>query len=548
MTSSHDTIDHRTLGCSLRGKSSSTSVQFRNLKYASVPARYKESVPANVLKTGADGVVDATQFGPSCPHGRGGQAFDVSLVGNVVLPCEKGQGNTEKMDEFECLQLNVTVPKSVLYEGRKSLPVFAWVHGGGLSIGSNNWPQYDLQRFVERSEEIGKPVIGVAINYRVGLLGFVASEELGAPGNMGFKDQIHAFRWIKKHIAGFGGEPNNVTAAGESAGAISLSTLLCAEINEGLFERVVIMSGETNLRKPRNTWWQAQMYKDQAGIIASCKGDRSKLKETLLQPDAEALSQQIPLAQHYCAHIDGKWMTTNPTLSVLTNGRRPEHKPSWCKEFVIGDTAHDGTVLKSRVLDDHLYVIDRLHEACRKNLSSAETGRLLAAYKLDQILSSIDEYDALRYLISELRFYIPALAAHKGWKATSPPKKAGRYHFHVLNPFDGEFKGISSHELDVAFLLQNFNDHLDDRDRILAQGVADQFIGFANGEGWASEGKIVAFGPNGVIEVGEEEYDREYRDGRGGVLESIEAEKLWRVAEMWQGVRSEDDESISPKL
>ncbi|KAF2830959.1 alpha/beta-hydrolase [Ophiobolus disseminans] len=551
MPPSNYTIRHPTLGCSLRGKASPISVQFRNLKYASVPARYKESIPHDTLDAGADGGVYATKFGPSCPQKRGAQAWDLTLAGNVTLPCEPGQGDTERMDEFDCLHVNVTVPKSALHTrrgGAKDLPVFVWVHGGGLSMGSNSWPQYDLRKFVERSEEIGKPVIGVAINYRLGLWGFAASRELGTGGNMGFKDQILAFQWIKRHIAGFGGDPDNVTAAGESAGGISLSTLLCANVGtEGLFERVIIMSGETNLRKPRNTWWHEQMYKDQAVFLASKAADTMSLKKKLLHTDVDALAQQLPLAQHHCAHIDGEWLEVDPTLNILANGHRSEHKPSWCKEFVIGDTAHDGTVLKGRILD-HPDALNRLKASCNRYLTNADTERLLSAYKLDNSLSPKQEKDMLRCLVSELRFYAPARAVHKGWKSTSPLKKAGRYHFHVLNPFEGDFEGISSHELDVTFLLQNFNHLLGDRDRSAAKSMADHFIKFVNGEGWARDGKIVVFGPDGVVEIDEEEYDRLYRDGRGSLLESIGVEKLWKVADTWQGVRSEDDERTGARL
>ncbi|KAF1912495.1 Alpha/Beta hydrolase protein [Ampelomyces quisqualis] len=534
---------HPTLGCSLRGKPSSTSIQFRNIKYASIPARYQDSKLRDTLNMGTDGVFDATRFGPSCPHKRGAQAWDLTLLGNVSLPCEQGPADTEEMDEFECLHVNVTVPKSVLQGRERDLPVFVWVHGGGLSMGSNNWPQYDLQKFVNRSVELAKPVIAVAINYRIGLLGFLASEDIGALGNMGYKDQVLAFRWIKQHIAGFGGDPGKITAAGESAGGISLSTLLCANIaTDGLFEQVIIMSGDATLRKSRTKWWQTQLLNDQALALKVKANDPQSLAEKLLNTDAEDLAQQLPLAAHYCGYVDGKWLKQDANISLLANENRTEHKPNWCKTFVIGDTAHDGTVLKARILD-HPQVLDGLKHACSKYLTKAETIRLLAAYNLDRDLSPEQEREAVLQLASELRFYDPARRIHNGWKGASPAKNTSRYHFHVANPFEGAFKGLASHELDVAFLLQNFNDQLDAKHRYVAQGMAEHFIKFVNGHPWASQDKLVVFGSEGVIEVNESEYDRLYRQGRGDVLSSIDYEKLWRVAEMWQGVRSEDEES-----
>jgi carboxylesterase type B len=544
-------IKHTTLDCSLRGKSSATSVQFRNLKYASIPARYQDSIPNDALGAGIDGVFDATHCGPSCPQKRGALAFDLTLVGNVTLPHELGQGASEEMDEFDCLHVNVTVPKPALNADTdkvKGLPVFVWVHGGGLSYGSNAFPQYDLQRFVERSVEVGKPVIGVAMNYRVGLLGFMANEDIGAPGNMGFKDQVLALRWIKKHIAGFGGNPNNVTAAGESAGGISLSTILCANVGaEALFERVVIMSGEATLRKPRNKRWHRQMYKSQSAFLEIKETDLKALETSLLATEAEQLAQRLPLAQHYCCYIDGKWLKEDVTLSILANGQRIQHKPAWCEEYVVGDTAHDGTVLKARILDQP-DALSRLKAACSQYLTASETNTLLAAYKLDGQPSPERQQDMLRALASELRFYYPTLAVHNGWKSTSPPKQAARYHVHVPNPFDGAYKGLASHELDVAFLLQNFNDQLDERNRRIAESFADRFIGFAHGYGWCKSGKVVVVGSEGVVEVDESSYDRVYRDGRGAVLESLGADKVWAIAEMWQGVPSEDEEKVVAKM
>lgn len=337
-----DTLQHTTLKCTLRGKSSSSVVQFRNLKYATIPGRWQDSVLNDKLPCDSDCVYDATQLGPSCPFSRGAQAWDLTLVGNVTMPMAEGM--QEPMDEFSCLQVNVTVPKSHLSKvaGGEQLPVFVWVHGGGLSFGSNNWPQYDLTRFVERSCEIGKPVIGVAINYRVGILGFLASEELGISGNFGYKDQVLAFRWIKKHIAGFGGDPNRITASGESAGAISLSTLLCVDVGrEALFEKVVIMSGDATLRKSRVRSWHEAMYQDQLRLLGLEQVDVEKRKKQLREMDVTDMVSKLPFAQHYCACVDGEFLKENISLDGMADGTREQHKPAWCKVFVIGDTRHD---------------------------------------------------------------------------------------------------------------------------------------------------------------------------------------------------------------
>ncbi|CAI6279739.1 unnamed protein product [Periconia digitata] len=540
-----DTLKHLTLNRTLRGSPSSSTVQFRNLKYATIPARWQDSVINETLSGDPQAIFDATKFGPSCPQKRGGQAWDLTLTGNIKMPLQQGHVKSEEgMDEFECLHVNVTVPTSGMGTEQKGnhgkgLPVFAWVHGGGLSIGSNSWPQYDLTKFVERSVELGQPVIGVSINYRVGILGFLASQELGVNGNFGYKDQINAFRWIKKHIAGFGGNPNDITASGESAGGISLSTLLCADVGaHGLFERVVIMSGEASLRTPRDKEWHDDMYRDQLKFLGLDKVDVNERKARLTGLDVEVLGNKLPLAQHFSACIENEFLQGDFRLGSIRDGSSKHHKPDWCKEFVVGDTAHDGTVLKARVLDtpDPFAV---LKSACTKYLSSSETSSLFAAYNIPAP-SPAQHYRNLLELASELRFYVPALTAYSGWKTAVPSRYCRRYHFHAQNPVEGLFTGLASHEFDVALLLNNYEFALDNAKAEVAKQMADQWIQFVNGRGWCEEGKVVVVGNDGVLAVNEHEYDVQYRGGRGSVLHGMGAEKLWLIAEAWQGVKKSE--------
>jgi hypothetical protein len=112
--------------------------------------------------------------------------------------------------------------------------------------------------------------------------------------------------------------------------------------------------------------------------------------------------------------------------------------------------------------------------------------------------------------------------------------------------------------LDVGFLLQNLNHILPSGEQQAAEAMADHFIGYINGEGWVKDAgavggedvdaKVVVFTNKGVQHVGEKEYDRLYRDGRGEALKGIGGEKLWRLAEGWQGVRPDMEEDSNPSL
>lgn len=168
-----------------------------------------------------EGTRPAKEFGPSSLQSRA-----VALVMGV-------QGG---LDE-DCLYLNVWAPTSA-----KDLPVMVWIHGGAFTTGSGSMPLYDGSR------SAAKGVVVVTINYRLGPLGFMAHPELtkeggGSSGNYGIRDQIAALQWVRANIAGFGGDPANVTIFGESAGGYSVNILGVSPPARGLFHRAISESG-----------------------------------------------------------------------------------------------------------------------------------------------------------------------------------------------------------------------------------------------------------------------------------------------------------------
>ncbi|WP_313801727.1 carboxylesterase/lipase family protein [Sphingobium sp.] len=147
----------------------------------------------------------------------------------------------EEATSEDCLYLNIWAPSAPAPAG-KNYPVIAWIYGGGFNVGSASMANYSGEPLA------AKGAVYVAIAYRVGPLGFLAHPDLtaegkGSSGNYGLKDQIAALQWIKRNIAGFGGDPGNVTIAGQSAGSMSVSLLQASPAAKGLFHRVVGMSG-----------------------------------------------------------------------------------------------------------------------------------------------------------------------------------------------------------------------------------------------------------------------------------------------------------------
>lgn len=138
----------------------------------------------------------------------------------------------------DCLTLNIWTPA----DGRKDMPVFVWYFGGGLQVGYSAEMEFDGGRIARRG------IVVVTVNYRVNVFGFLCHPEITreqpeAPGNFGFLDQQAATRWVKRNIAAFGGDPDNITIGGQSAGGMSVSAQLTCPENQGLFQRAIIQSG-----------------------------------------------------------------------------------------------------------------------------------------------------------------------------------------------------------------------------------------------------------------------------------------------------------------
>lgn len=174
--------------------------------------------------------------------------FSASPIQNEPKPfmcwSEEFIAKPEPLSE-DCLYLNIWAEKKEYEKNAKYLrtPVFVWIYGGGLSSGSANCAIYDGEEMAK------KGVVFVSINYRVGIMGFMAHPELSkesgynASGNYGFLDQIAALKWVQNNIAAFGGDPTNVTIAGQSAGAFSVNALIASPLAKGLFHKAIPQSG-----------------------------------------------------------------------------------------------------------------------------------------------------------------------------------------------------------------------------------------------------------------------------------------------------------------
>ncbi len=189
---------------------------FKGLPYAAPPTGPNRFRPPQPVASWT-GVRDALDYGPTAPKAPYAPPFDL-LIPEVDIPGE------------DCLNLNIWTPDPA---GR--LPVMVWLHGGAFTNGSGSVPGYDGTAFARDG------VVLVTLNYRLGAAGFGLFDD--APANLGLLDQIAALNWVQDNIASFGGDPQQVTVFGESAGAMSIGTLLAVPRAEGLFHRAILQSG-----------------------------------------------------------------------------------------------------------------------------------------------------------------------------------------------------------------------------------------------------------------------------------------------------------------
>jgi para-nitrobenzyl esterase len=305
----------RTEAGAVRGAYVGTAVAFMGIPYARPPVgelRWEAPQPPAPWT----GVRDASRPGPSC-------AQDPAGLTPFLAPMAKAYGSSYSappvQSSEDCLYLNVWAPE---WPARHALPVMVWLHGGSNKVGSGAQSTYNGASLAARG------VVLVTINYRLGILGFFSHPELTAKsphhssGNYGLMDQIAALEWVRDNIAQFGGDPRNVTLAGESAGAIDAAMLMISPLANGLFRRVISESGPAF--GPAQTLSQAEAFGKALGELAPGDPHATPLERLRALPAAEVEKLAAQVRTHFAGDTSGftadGWVLRQSPQQAFLNG------------------------------------------------------------------------------------------------------------------------------------------------------------------------------------------------------------------------------------
>jgi carboxylesterase type B len=465
---SHLVLNHAKLGAikCLR-ESNSSLIKILGLPYGTISQRFARADLSHKLDDGdkgryKDGIFDATKTGPSSIQPWGSVKSDAS---NIPLPTDNLPEDEEQAED--CLNLSIYMPKSFveddgsLRSGTK-LPVLVFIHGGAYFLGSGNRPYYSPENLLHHAISHKKPIIFVAINYRLGALGFWHSDHTKGllPENNGLHDQDLAFKWLEDNIAGFGGDLMNVTAVGQSAGGESISV---QTMRRPVFKRAIMLSG-TPVTMPAMTHEEHH-----ANFLTQAEKLGIRIREhNGSERDAEAIAKEV-INVDVSKIRELAWVglpCTNstffpferPTMELARKGRlTPPEWEEWAKPVeaqIVGSTTYDGGISFNMMSkDESRKNHGKAFHDIAKDVLGAENGRKLCEiYSIEEDSNDADALQRICLFESDIGFFAAALSIVEG----SPVKDTYLHIFDLPNPFPGPVRdqgAFATHTFDIATLL-----------------------------------------------------------------------------------------------
>jgi len=406
---------------------------------------------------------------------------DVDVAG-CPQHCNLPPGNCPAFGTSEdCLFLSVFSPAEPS-DDADGYPVMFWMHGGAYEQGLGNCALYDGTNFAK------KGVVSVVINYRLGALGFMASPSM--KGNFGFMDQRMAMQWTQANIKGFGGDPSKVTIAGQSAGAMSVSTHLTSPNSNGLFSKAIQESNPLAL--PYHTRESAGANAESAFIYLNCAVDdiecmRTKSAEEVL--DAQDNSVKLDFSTlllnflPFAPMVEADGEIPMQTLTAMQEGKIP------AMPMLQGSLTDEGQLFVYELFPKPLSKLE--YEVAVAGIFGKDNREnILEMYPFDTTPeNNTDGRDTLNVLATDLIFYCPLRNITQGVTNNLPDVNTFVYRFkHVLS-FDcwGEnytfCQGVVCHGSDLPFVWNCFSDGTIEYDptlqeRQLSEDMANAWTNF----------------------------------------------------------------------
>ena len=415
---------------------------FRGIPYAKPPIgelRWKSPVPLSADPK----IINAQSFKPACMQDEYTTVWyqDVAeLFGNPRTVFQ----HVDTVSE-DCLYLNIWT-NSLDQTSKK--PVMVWVHGGADTGGWSYEPNYLGHHLAS------KDVVVVSINYRLNIFGFFAHPQMpNQTGNFGLEDEIMALQWVKDHIAAYGGDPENITYFGESAGGAHVSYLIASPKGKGLFKRGIIQSGAYNLFN-----WTSKDKAQELGLKTQTVLNAPDL-QTMKTLSAESLlSASISLNHPYGPNIDGVLISNNLT-----------------KLFEEGSFNNVDLMIGSNKNEDYMYI----DEAVTEN----DISELIENYypeQKDKLLSSLNLENprlAMDHLTTNQATLCPSV-----FIARSLTKNGNNvYQYHFTRMREGSEKILSYHGAEIPYVFNTHDEWLptNEDDIQLTKAMMEYWVEFA---------------------------------------------------------------------
>ncbi|BFZ09183.1 hypothetical protein BsWGS_12222 [Bradybaena similaris] len=296
----------------LASPSGATFASYRGIPYALPPTGERRFALPEAFPKIEDGIYDASKFGSIC------------------LQHEDGVS----VGQEDCLFLNVYTPlvdKDAEDEQRK---VLVFIHGGGFVVGASNI--YIPGELVAKGN-----VAVVTINYRLGWLGFLRGNPESLPGNQAFHDQVLALKWVQENIEAFGGNPHDVTLAGESAGALSVSVLSISPLTRNLFNKAIVMSG-TAFTFPTPSQ-QSRDLLETAQRVVGCENEENVISCLQEQP-AENFEMAFTSAILTKLTSSGDALLPKPIPELVNDVEYLNSVGFFSRDYIVSITKHDGYI------------------------------------------------------------------------------------------------------------------------------------------------------------------------------------------------------------